>query len=153
MYGYQGEEEGVGRIGGLELTYIHLLFSHKVVSNSLPSHGLQHTRPPCPSPSPGVHPSSCPLNQCYHPTRNSTPGYISRKNKNTKSKRLMYPNVHRGNPSISRWFDNEDVVYIHHGILLSCFFKKRNFAICNNMNGLGQHYTKWNKSDKYRQTQ
>ena len=38
-----------------------LLFSHPVVSNSLPSHGLQHTRPPCPSPSPTVCPSSCSL--------------------------------------------------------------------------------------------
>ena len=31
---------------------ILLLFSHPVVSNSLLSHGLQHTRPLCPSPSP-----------------------------------------------------------------------------------------------------
>ena len=43
-----------------------LLFSHSVVSNSLQSHGLQHTRPPCPSPSLGVRPSSCLLNWwCY----------------------------------------------------------------------------------------
>ena len=38
-----------------------LLFSHPVVSSSLPSHGLQHTRPPCPSPAPKVCPSSCSL--------------------------------------------------------------------------------------------
>ena len=30
-------------------------FSRSVVSDSLPPHGLQHTRPPCPSPTPGVH--------------------------------------------------------------------------------------------------
>ena len=30
-------------------------------------HGLQHTRPPCPSPSPEVFPSSCPLHQWCHP--------------------------------------------------------------------------------------
>ena len=30
-------------------------FSHSVVSNSLRPHESQHTRPPCPSPSPGVH--------------------------------------------------------------------------------------------------
>ena len=35
-----------------------LFFSHPVVSNSLQPHGLQHARPPCPSPSPGVKPSS-----------------------------------------------------------------------------------------------
>ena len=34
---------------------------HSVVSNSLRPHGLQHARPPCPSPTPGVYPNSCPL--------------------------------------------------------------------------------------------
>ena len=47
---------------------IHLLFSRQVLSNCLWPHGLQHARPPCPSPSPGVYPSSCPLNQWCHPT-------------------------------------------------------------------------------------
>ena len=32
-------------------------FSHSVVSDSLEPHKLQHTRPPCPSPTPGVHPN------------------------------------------------------------------------------------------------
>ena len=40
-----------------------LLFSHQLMSNSLWPHGLQHPRLSCPSPSPGVCPSSCPLNQ------------------------------------------------------------------------------------------
>ena len=35
-------------------------FSRSVVSDSLRPHELQHARPPCPSPSPGVHPNSCP---------------------------------------------------------------------------------------------
>ena len=43
-----------------------LLFSHQVMSNSLRSHGLQHTRLPCSSPSPRICPSSCPLNQWCH---------------------------------------------------------------------------------------
>ena len=38
-----------------------LLLSHSVVSNSLRPHGLQHARPPRPSPSPGVYSDSCPL--------------------------------------------------------------------------------------------
>ena len=38
------------------------------MSDSLRPHGLQHTRPPCPSPSPRVCPSSGPLNQWCHPT-------------------------------------------------------------------------------------
>ena len=44
-----------------------LLLSFPVWSNSLWPHGLQHARPPCPSPPPGVCPSSCLLHQWYHP--------------------------------------------------------------------------------------
>ena len=41
-------------------------FSHSVVSDSLWPHELQHTRPPCPSPTPRVYSNSCPLSQwCY----------------------------------------------------------------------------------------
>ena len=36
-------------------------FSRSVMSNSLQPHGLQHARPPCPSPTPGVYSGSCPL--------------------------------------------------------------------------------------------
>ena len=39
-----------------------------VVSDSLRPHGLEHARPPCPSPTPGVCPNSCPLSQWCHPT-------------------------------------------------------------------------------------
>ena len=45
-----------------------LLFIRPVVSASLWTHGLQHARPFCPSPSPRVCPSSCSLNQWCHPT-------------------------------------------------------------------------------------
>ena len=38
-------------------------FSRSVVSNSLRPHELQHARPPCPSPTPGVHSDSRPLSQ------------------------------------------------------------------------------------------
>ena len=41
-------------------------FSHSVVADSLWPHELQHARPPCPSPTPGVHPNSCPLSQWCH---------------------------------------------------------------------------------------
>ena len=46
-------------------------FSCSVVSNSLQPHGLQHTRPPCLSPTPGVYPNSSPLSQWCHPTISS----------------------------------------------------------------------------------
>ena len=38
------------------------------MSTSLRPHGLQHTRPPCPSPIPEVYPNSCPLSRRCHPT-------------------------------------------------------------------------------------
>ena len=46
-------------------------FSHSVVSNSLQPHGLQHTRPPCPSPTPRAYSNPCPLSQWCHPTISS----------------------------------------------------------------------------------
>ena len=45
---------------------ISVQFSHSVVSDSLRPHGPQHTRPPCPSPAPGVYSNSYPLSQWYH---------------------------------------------------------------------------------------
>ena len=47
-------------------------FSRSVVSNSLRRHELQHARPPCPSPTPRVHPNSCPLSQWCHPAISSS---------------------------------------------------------------------------------
>ena len=49
-----------------------LLFTHYVVSDSLQPHGPQQIKPPCPSRSPSVCPSSCPFNQwCYPPIYSS----------------------------------------------------------------------------------
>ena len=47
-------------------------FSRSVVSNSLRPHESQHARPPCPSPTPGVHSNSCPLSQWCHPAISSS---------------------------------------------------------------------------------
>ena len=46
--------------------------SRSTVSDSLRPHELQHTRPPCPSPSPGVHSKSCPLSWWCHPAISSS---------------------------------------------------------------------------------
>ena len=43
-------------------------FSRSVLSDSLQPHGLQHTRLPCPSPTPRAYSNSCPLSQWCHPT-------------------------------------------------------------------------------------
>ena len=46
--------------------------SHSVVSDSLRPHGSQHARPPCPSPTPGVHSDSRPSSQWCHPAISSS---------------------------------------------------------------------------------
>ena len=47
-------------------------FSCSVMSDSLWPHRLQHARPPCPSPAPGVYSNSCPLSWWYHSTISSS---------------------------------------------------------------------------------
>ena len=47
-------------------------FSRLVVSNSLWPHESQHTRPPCPSPTPGVYPNSCGSSQWCYPAISSS---------------------------------------------------------------------------------
>ena len=52
--------------------WTELLFNHSVISNSLWSHGLQHTRLPCPSLLPRICSNSCPLSQWCYPTISSS---------------------------------------------------------------------------------
>ena len=47
-------------------------FSHSVVSDSLQPHELQHSRPPCMSPTPSVSSNSCPSSRWCHPAISST---------------------------------------------------------------------------------
>ena len=47
-------------------------FSHSVVFDSLRPHESQHTRPPYPSPTPGVYPNSCPSSWWCHPAISSS---------------------------------------------------------------------------------
>jgi len=47
-------------------------FSRSVVSDSLWPHELQHARPPCPTPTPGVHSNSCPWSRWCHPAISSS---------------------------------------------------------------------------------
>ena len=49
------------------LQFSSVQFSRSVMSNSLQPHESQHARPPCPSPTPGVYPNSCPSSQRCHP--------------------------------------------------------------------------------------
>ena len=52
--------------------WIQVQFSHSVMYDSLWSHGLQHARPPCPSPTPRVYSNSCLLSRWCHPTISSS---------------------------------------------------------------------------------
>ena len=45
-----------------------VLFSRSVMSDSLQPHGLQHARPPCPSPTPRAYSNSCPSSRLCHQT-------------------------------------------------------------------------------------
>ena len=56
----------------LQTMSISVQFSCSVVSNSLRPHESQHARPPCPSPTPGVHSDSHPSSQWYHPAISSS---------------------------------------------------------------------------------
>jgi len=51
---------------------ISVQFSRSVMSDSLRPHELQHARPPCPSPTPRVHPNSCASSQWCHPAISSS---------------------------------------------------------------------------------
>ena len=54
------------------LNYFSVQFSRSVVSDSLWLHESQHARPPCPSPTPGVYPNSCPSCWWCHPAISSS---------------------------------------------------------------------------------
>ena len=60
------------------LSFSSVQFICSVMSNSLRPHELQHARPPCPSPTPGVHSHSCPLSWwCYPATSSSVVPFSS----------------------------------------------------------------------------
>ena len=61
-------------IEALDFTFRHRNQFSSVAQScpTLQAHGLQHARTPCPSPTPGVYPNSCPLSQWCHPTISSS---------------------------------------------------------------------------------
>ena len=83
-------------------TYVYIYqfssvqFSRSVMSSSLGPHALQHARPLCPSPTPGVHPDSCPSSQWCHPTCHP----------------LSSPSPPAPNPSSIRVFPMSQLLYV-----------------------------------------
>ena len=68
LLGWMFSEEGMIMMDKVRSS---VQFSRSVMSDSLQPHESQHARPPCPSPTPRVHPSSCPLSQWCHPSISS----------------------------------------------------------------------------------
>ena len=68
---FLGQEDSPGEVYDKDVIS-SVQFSHSVVSDSLWPHKPQHARPPCPSPTPGVYPDSCPLSQWCHPAISSS---------------------------------------------------------------------------------
>ena len=64
--------KGLSIICFMLVLLLSVQFSCSVVSDYLRPHESQHARPPCPSPTPGVHPDSCPSSQWCHPAISSS---------------------------------------------------------------------------------
>ena len=62
----------ISMIQSLDSQPLFIQFSCSVVSDSSRPHEPQHTRPPCLSPTPEVHPNPCPLSRWCHPTISSS---------------------------------------------------------------------------------
>ena len=73
-YGYSRTENSglLTHLKNSTTQFSSVQFSCSVMSDSLWPHGLQHARPPCPSPTPGVYSNSCPLSQWCHPIISSS---------------------------------------------------------------------------------
>jgi len=65
------QEMGIMNLSSTSSAFSSVQFS-SVVSDSLWPNESQHTRPPCPSPTPWVHSDSCPSSQWYHPAISSS---------------------------------------------------------------------------------
>ena len=63
---------GIGSVLSTGTSVSSVQFSYSVMSDSLRPHESQHTRPPCPSPTPRVHPDSRASSQWCHPAISSS---------------------------------------------------------------------------------
>ena len=66
----QQQQQSIKYLSSLQFSAVQ--FSCSVMSNSLWPNGLQHTRPPCSSPTPRVYSKSCPLSGWCHPNISSS---------------------------------------------------------------------------------
>ena len=73
----EAKDKGQISLGASLQPLLLLLSSCPVMSASLRPHGLQHARPPCPSPSPRIYSSSCWSHQWCHPAVSSSDALFS----------------------------------------------------------------------------
>ena len=69
---YRNREERVMTWSSVWFQFSSVQFSHSIVSDSLRPHESQHTKPPCPSSTPGVHSDSRPSSRLCHPAISSS---------------------------------------------------------------------------------
>ena len=79
LYSYRNNRENYLRWGcivsfmdKMHFSFVSAQLSRSVMSDSFRPHGLQYTRPPCPSPTPGAYRNSCPFSRWCHPTISSS---------------------------------------------------------------------------------
>ena len=65
-------DECIKKLWYIDTVEYSVQFSCSVTSDSLRPYEPEHTRPPCPSPTPGVHPNPCPLSWWCHSTISSS---------------------------------------------------------------------------------
>ena len=68
----EGQKKTSTMLMDVEIHKLSDQISRSVVSDSLQPHESQHARPPCPSPTPRVHPNSCPSSRWCHPAISSS---------------------------------------------------------------------------------
>ena len=71
MYGWESWNQIASQLNFTK-HFSSVQVSHSVVSNSLRPYESQHTRPPCPSPTPEVYSNSCPWSWWCHPAISSS---------------------------------------------------------------------------------
>ena len=116
------------KCNGNQNSYTHWFSSVQscsVMSDSLQPHGLQHARPPCPSPTPGAYSNTCPLSRWGHPTISSSVFPFS-------SPPSIFPSI--------RVFSNESVLRIRWPKYWSFIFS---ISPCNEYSGLISFRMDW----------
>ena len=87
-------------------------FSRSVMSDSLWPHVSQHTKPPCPSPTPGVHSNSCPSSPWCHPAISSSVIPFSSCPQSLPASRLVITFLPRSKHLLISWLQSSSTVIL-----------------------------------------